>query len=98
MKLYTRWAKPYLKVAEQLRMKEFEGADLINAFNTVVLQLTLFGKKKIDVKYREPKDKDDLELSTLALNIQNAQMPLKPSQLVKSATTKERIRVENVEL
>jgi hypothetical protein len=49
LKLYTRWAKPYLKAASQLeqRANPKEPA-LVHAFNTIVLELTLFSKKKID--------------------------------------------------
>lgn len=50
LKLYTRWAKPYLKASEQLRMKEDSSAHLINAFNTMVFELALFCKKKINIK------------------------------------------------
>jgi len=52
LKLYTSWVKPYLISAEQLRMKEADLKDptLVNAFNTIVLELKLFGKSKIDVK------------------------------------------------
>jgi len=51
LKLYSRWAKPYLKAAQQLEMKE-SGREpaLVKAFNTILLELSLFGKKKIDVK------------------------------------------------
>jgi len=50
LKLYSRWAKPYLKAAKELEMKEF-GRDpaLVKAFNTILLELTLLGKKKINV-------------------------------------------------
>jgi len=50
LKLYARWAKPYLKAAQQLEMKE-RGRDpaLVKAFNTIILELTLLGKKKIHV-------------------------------------------------
>jgi hypothetical protein len=50
LKLYTRWAKPYLKAAEQLRMKETTSAHLISAFNTMVFELALFCKKKVNIK------------------------------------------------
>src|SRR3989344_2047893 len=51
LKLYSRWAKPYLKVAQQLEMKEFgRGPALVKAFNTIVLELTLLGKNKVDIK------------------------------------------------
>ena len=51
LKLYSRWAKPYLKAAQQLEMKESIGEPaLVKVFNTLLLELTLFGKSKIDVK------------------------------------------------
>ncbi|HUW43639.1 MAG TPA: hypothetical protein VMV95_01600 [Bacillota bacterium] len=51
LKLYSRWAKPYLKAAKELEMKE-RGREpaLVKTFNTIILELTLLGKKKIDVK------------------------------------------------
>ncbi len=51
LKLYSRWAKPYLKAAHQLEMKGSEkNPSLVKAFNTILLELTLFGKNKIDIK------------------------------------------------
>ena len=51
LKLYSRWAKPYLKAAQQLEMKEnIREPALVKAFNTILLELTLLGKDKIDVK------------------------------------------------
>ena len=51
LKLYSRWARPYLKAAQELEMKEMgREPALVKAFNTIVLELTLLGKKKIDVK------------------------------------------------
>lgn len=50
LQLYTRWAKPYLVAAEKLRMKNVDDSALVNIFNTIVLQLTLFGKSEIDVR------------------------------------------------
>ena len=51
VKLYARWAKPYLKAAQQLEMsaKDREPA-LVKAFNTILLEMTLLGKTKIDPK------------------------------------------------
>jgi hypothetical protein len=51
LKLYSRWSKPYLKAAKDLEMKE-RGREpaLVKAFNTIILEMTLLGKKKIDVK------------------------------------------------
>jgi len=50
LKLYARWAKPYLKAAQELEMKE-QGREpaLVKAFNTIILELTLLGKKKINI-------------------------------------------------
>ena len=47
LKLYTKWARPYLRSAQQLRMKEFNSPDLVNAFDNMVMELKLFGKKEI---------------------------------------------------
>ncbi len=53
LKLYSRWAKPYLKAAQKLEMKS-EGierdAALVKTFNTILLELTLLGKNKLKVK------------------------------------------------
>jgi hypothetical protein len=51
LKLYTRWAKPYLKAASQLETKDF-GRDpaLVKVFNTLLLELTLLGAREIKVK------------------------------------------------
>lgn len=52
LKLYTRWAKPYLKAAEQLSMTEKKLTEpaLVNAFSTLLLELTVLGKQKINLK------------------------------------------------
>jgi hypothetical protein len=51
LKLYSRWAKPYLKAAQQLEMKESgRSPDLVKTFNTIILELTLLGKSKIDIE------------------------------------------------
>jgi len=51
LKLYTRWVKPYLIAAEKLSSKE-RGREpgIVDTFNTIILQLTIFGKNEIDVK------------------------------------------------
>ncbi|MBT3397825.1 hypothetical protein HOA55_02710 [archaeon] len=50
IKLYSSWMKPYLKAAEELRQKGFEGnAALVSAFSTSMFELTLFGKRKVSV-------------------------------------------------
>lgn len=49
LQLYTRWVKPYLKAATQLEMKDRTSPELVTAFNTIVLELTLFAKKPIKI-------------------------------------------------
>lgn len=51
LKLYSRWAKPYLRTAQQLEMAE-KGREpaLVKVFNTIILELTLLGKSKLEVK------------------------------------------------
>lgn len=51
LKLYARWAKPYLKIASDLEMTE-RGRDpaLVKAFNTIVLELVLIGKREINTR------------------------------------------------
>jgi len=51
LKLYSRWAKPYLKAAHDLERKEYgKEPALVKAFNTILLELSLFGKSEIKVK------------------------------------------------
>ena len=51
LQLYSRWVKPYLKAAADLEMKEYgRSPEIVNAFNTIVLELALMGKKEIEVK------------------------------------------------
>lgn len=54
MKLYTKWASPYLKAAEDLRMKGFDtNAALVNAFSTSMFELILLGKKEMKIEKSE---------------------------------------------
>jgi hypothetical protein len=56
IKLYSGWIKPYLKSAEELRQKGFEGdSALVNAFSTSMFELTLLAKKnsKVPEKFGE---------------------------------------------
>ncbi|VVB79535.1 Uncharacterised protein [uncultured archaeon] len=47
LKLYTRWARPYLKALDEMKMKGFDNEPaLVAAFSTSMFQLTLMGKKK----------------------------------------------------
>ncbi|MBI2449718.1 hypothetical protein HYV49_05475 [Candidatus Pacearchaeota archaeon] len=50
LQLYTRWVKPYLKTATLLEMKETKSPELVTAFNTILLELTLFAKKPIKIE------------------------------------------------
>jgi hypothetical protein len=52
LKLYTRWAKPYLRIAEELGMRagKPKTPDIVNTFNTMILELKLFAKKEMKVK------------------------------------------------
>ncbi len=51
LKLYSRWAKPYLMAAHQLENKP-QGREpaMVKAFNTILLELTLLGKQKVKVE------------------------------------------------
>ncbi len=51
LKLYSRWVKPYLRTAYELESKE-GGREpaLVKTFNTIMLELILFGKRKLDIK------------------------------------------------
>ncbi len=49
LQLYSRWAKPYLKVAAELEQKEqTRSADFVKTFNTILLELYLFGKNSLN--------------------------------------------------
>lgn len=51
LKLYSRWVKPYLLAAGDLEMKQGgKEPALVKAFNTIILELALLGKKKIKIK------------------------------------------------
>jgi len=50
LKLYARWVRPYLKAATELEAKEMSREPaLVKTFNTIILELTLLGKKKLDI-------------------------------------------------
>ena len=67
LKLYSRWARPYLKSAQDLEQQNHpRNAAVVKAFNTIVMELTLLGKSKIDVKKSAidgnlPKDFENLK-------------------------------------
>lgn len=48
LQLYTRWVKPYLKYANELEQGDTKNPGLTKAFNRTVLQLSLFGTRKVD--------------------------------------------------
>ncbi len=51
LKLYARWAKPYLVAASDLESENIDSkAALVKAFNRVMLEVTLFGKRPINPK------------------------------------------------
>ncbi len=51
LKLYARWAKPYLKAAEELQEQEGgRNPALVKTFSTTMFELTLLGKRKMNVK------------------------------------------------
>lgn len=50
LKLYSRWVRPYLKAASDLEEKEKNREPaLVKTFNTIMLELTLLGKDKLDI-------------------------------------------------
>jgi hypothetical protein len=63
LRLYTKWAKPYLRAAQKLGMTEFKtkaglpSPDMVAAFNNMQMELKLFGKREIkpDVAYESYK-------------------------------------------
>jgi len=68
LKLYSRWAKPYLLAAGDLEMKR-GGREpaLVKVFNTLLLELTLLGKKKIRVKEESVAGNLPAELSKMKM-------------------------------
>ncbi|VVB82996.1 Uncharacterised protein [uncultured archaeon] len=50
LKLYSRWVRPYLKTASDLESKDSgRSPALVKTFDTIVLELTLMGKNKLDI-------------------------------------------------
>jgi len=52
LKLYTKWARPYLRAAQKLGMKEIgetklPNPDIVAAFNNMQMELSLFAKKEV---------------------------------------------------
>lgn len=51
LKLYSQWAKPYLRAAKQLEITQAgTNPNLVNMFNTVMLELTLMGVRPFSVE------------------------------------------------
>lgn len=51
LKLYARWAKPYLKAAHDLENKELgREPALVKTFNTILLELVLIGKRELNIQ------------------------------------------------
>jgi len=51
LKLYTRWAKPYLKAASELEQSASgRRPELVKAFNTILLELVLVGKSPLKIE------------------------------------------------
>jgi hypothetical protein len=50
LKLYSRWVRPYLTAAQSLEQKESgRNPALVKMFDTIILELTLLGKNKLDI-------------------------------------------------
>ncbi len=47
LKLYAGWAKPYLKAAQKLKMKEFNMPDIVNSFSNIEIKISLLGEKQV---------------------------------------------------
>mgnify|MGYP001573326992 FL=1 len=50
LRLNMKWAKPFLKAAEQLRMKDMNNPALVSIFNILVLELTIMATKKLKIE------------------------------------------------
>jgi hypothetical protein len=50
LKLYSRWAKPYLISAKQLEQNLSPNSIMVNTFNTALFELVVLGKGKYDPK------------------------------------------------
>lgn len=72
LRLYTKWAKPYLRAAQKLGMKEFKtkaglpSPDIISTFNNMQMELKLFGKKEVKLE-----DVDELKKVAKKLETKN---------------------------
>ncbi len=51
LKMYAKWARPYLKALDELKMKGFEkDPALVAAFSTSMFELSLLGKSKVAIE------------------------------------------------
>ena len=51
LKLYSRWARPYLVAASRLQSRDLgKDPNIVNVFNTILLELTLLGAQKLKIK------------------------------------------------
>lgn len=51
LKLYSRWARPYFRAAHKLEAKDQgRNPEVVNVFNRTLIELTLLGKKKLNIK------------------------------------------------
>jgi len=55
LKLYSRWAKPYLLTAQELEKTMSKNAALVKSFNRTILELTLLGKSAVKPEEVLPK-------------------------------------------
>jgi len=63
LKIYSRWVKPYLKTASKLEMKDIgRNPSLVESFSTLFLELTLLGKKKLNIENSAISEKIPFEL------------------------------------
>ncbi|MBI2106034.1 hypothetical protein HYT56_04325 [Candidatus Woesearchaeota archaeon] len=47
LKLYSQWARPYLKTAQQLTASDYRTPNLVSIFNNMQVQLSVFGKRSV---------------------------------------------------
>ena len=50
LRLYSRWAKPYLKAAKQLEQRATQGPALVTLFETTLLELVLLGEGRYNIE------------------------------------------------
>lgn len=47
LKLYTKWAKPYLRAAQKLGFRDLGSPHIVAAFNNMEMELSIFGKREV---------------------------------------------------